>query len=116
MSFRALEPADIEQIVDLELDKVRKRPGLVVRRLTLRATPAARARLAERGFDPRMGARPLRRLIEEAVVTPLAVRMAGDPGFRDREVVVTTEATDHEQRGGGTVARESLYSATSGRR
>jgi ATP-dependent Clp protease ATP-binding subunit ClpC len=91
VSFRALAPADIERIVDLELDKVRRRPGLVVRRLTLRATPAARARLAERGFDPRMGARPLRRLIEEAVVTPLAVRMAADPAFRDREVVVTTD-------------------------
>ena len=92
--FRALAPADIVRIVDLELDKVRTRPGLVVRRIALAVTPAAREALAARGFDPKMGARPLRRLIEEAVVTPLAVRMSADPGFRDREVVVaaTSEA------------------------
>ena len=88
VSFRALAPADIERIVDLELDKVRRRPGLVVRRLSLQVTQAARARLAEHGFDPKMGARPLRRLIEEVVVTPLAVRMAADPEFREREIVV----------------------------
>jgi len=88
VSFHALAPADIERIVDLELDKVRRRAGLVGRNLRLAVSPAARAALAARGFDPRMGARPLRRLIEEAVVTPLAVRMAADPAFRDREVAV----------------------------
>jgi ATP-dependent Clp protease ATP-binding subunit ClpC len=96
VSFRALAPADIERIVDLELEKVRRRPGLVVRRLALRVTPAARAVLAARGFDPRMGARPLRRLIEEVVVTPLAVQMAADASFRDREVVVGTAAESGE--------------------
>jgi ATP-dependent Clp protease ATP-binding subunit ClpC len=88
VSFRALAPADILRIVDLEIDKVRRRPGLVVRKLTLAVTPAAREALAVRGFDPRMGARPLRRMIEELVVTPLAVRMAAEPALREREMVV----------------------------
>jgi ATP-dependent Clp protease ATP-binding subunit ClpC len=94
VSFRPLGPGEVERIVTLELDKVRRRPGLVARRLELRATPRARTRLAERGFDARLGARPLRRLIEEAVVAPLAVRMSAEPGFRDRavDVVAADEA------------------------
>jgi len=92
VSFRALAPDDVARIVDLELDKVRRRAGLTQRRLSLRVTGPARASLAERGFDPKMGARPLRRLIEEVVVTPLAVRMAADPTYRDRDVIVATRA------------------------
>ena len=92
VAFRALEPGDVARIVTLEIDKVRRRPGLVERRLELGLSEAARHRLAERGFDARMGARPLRRLIEDAVVAPLAVRMAADPELRGRVVSVITEA------------------------
>jgi ATP-dependent Clp protease ATP-binding subunit ClpC len=92
VSFQPLAPADILRIVDLEIDKVRRRAGLAVRRISLRLTGAAREALAAAGFDARLGARPLRRLIEEVVVTPLAVRMAADPGYRDREVVVAADA------------------------
>jgi ATP-dependent Clp protease ATP-binding subunit ClpC len=90
VSFRPLGPAEIERIVTLEIDKLRRRPGLVARRLELRLSPRARARLAERGFDARLGARPLRRLIEDAVIAPLAVRMAGEPDFRERAVAIVT--------------------------
>jgi ATP-dependent Clp protease ATP-binding subunit ClpC len=95
VSFNPLTAVDIEQIVGLELDKVRKRPGVIGRRLALHVSPRARARLAERGFDARLGARPLRRLIEEVVVAPLAVRMAADPDLRDRPIgiVVAEEWT-----------------------
>ncbi|MCE9575880.1 MAG: AAA family ATPase [Deltaproteobacteria bacterium] len=90
VSFNPLTPPDIERIVSLELDKVRQRPGLVGRRLVLHVSPRARARLAERGFDAKLGARPLRRLIEEIVVAPLAVRMAADPDLRDRPIGIVT--------------------------
>ncbi len=90
VSFRSLSPADIERIVDLELAKIRRRPGLVQRGLTLRLSTPARAWLASHGFDAGMGARPLRRLLEEVVVAPLAVRMAGDPGLRDRLLGIVT--------------------------
>jgi ATP-dependent Clp protease ATP-binding subunit ClpC len=71
---------------------VRQRPGVVARGLSLWASPAARAQLVTRGVDPTLGARPLRRLIEEVVVAPLAVRMAADPTLRDRAIGVVTAA------------------------
>ena len=92
VAFRRLGADAIARIVDLELAKVRKRPGVVARGLALWASPAARAVLAARGVDPALGARPLRRLIEEVVVAPLAVRMAADPALRDRSIGVVTAA------------------------
>ncbi len=90
VSFHALSEGDIERIVDLEVAKIRKRPGVVQRGLSLWLSPAARAWLATRGFDAKMGARPLRRLLEEVVVAPLAVRLAADPELRGRAVGVIT--------------------------
>jgi ATP-dependent Clp protease ATP-binding subunit ClpC len=83
ISFRPLAPAALEKIVELELDKLRRRPGFTARNLRLEVTPAARARLALLGHDPKLGARPLRRTIEDLVVAPLAERMARDPAWRD---------------------------------
>ena len=68
--FRALTKEDILQIVALELDKVRQR--VAERGYGLEATPAARERLAELGYDPEMGARPLRRTIQQKVEDPLS--------------------------------------------
>jgi ATP-dependent Clp protease ATP-binding subunit ClpC len=84
--FGPLPPAALEQIVDLELAKLRARPGLVARGLSLELAPDARARLAQLGYDPRLGARPLRRTIEDLVVAPIAERMARDPSWRDQPV------------------------------
>lgn len=60
--FRALSRDDIHSIVDLELNKVAER--LLENEIKLDATPAAVDRLAEEGYDPEMGARPLRRVIQ----------------------------------------------------
>jgi len=90
--FRRLDAADVRRIVDLELAKARARTGLVRRGLELRVTAAARDRLAELGHDPARGARPLGRVIEERVITPLAARMAADAGLAAREIVVDVEA------------------------
>jgi ATP-dependent Clp protease ATP-binding subunit ClpA len=94
--FHPLPPAALERIVDLELAKLRQRPGIVARNLTLELTPAARSRLAVLGHDDRLGARPLRRTIEDLVVARLADRMASDPTWRDATVriVVRGEAGD----------------------
>jgi ATP-dependent Clp protease ATP-binding subunit ClpC len=89
--FRALTPESMLRIVDLELDKARKRTGLVRRNLRIEVTPAARARLAELGYQPTRGARPLKRTIEEMVITPIAARMAGDVELRDRTLIVRRE-------------------------
>jgi ATP-dependent Clp protease ATP-binding subunit ClpC len=68
--FRSLNKDDIRQIVNLELDKVSER--LVEHEVKLAATPAALDLLAEQGYDPDMGARPLRRIIQLKVEDPLS--------------------------------------------
>jgi ATP-dependent Clp protease ATP-binding subunit ClpC len=81
--FHALPPHALERIVDLEIAKVAARPGFALRDVRLVVSPAARARLAALGHDPKLGARPLRRTIEDRIVAPLADRMAASPSFRD---------------------------------
>ncbi len=68
--FRALSQEDILKIVSLELDKVRER--LAEHGHALEATPAAMERLAELGYDPEMGARPLKRIIQQKVEDPIS--------------------------------------------
>ena len=90
--FRRLSPADVHEIVLLELDKIRRRTGLVRKNLELRVEPGARDRLAELGWHPTRGARPLKRVLEERVVAPLAALLASDPTIRDRVLVVSVNA------------------------
>jgi ATP-dependent Clp protease ATP-binding subunit ClpB len=68
--FHALEREDVRQIVDLQLRRLEQR--LADRHLTLAFTDAARDYLANRGYDPVYGARPLKRAIAHEVETPLA--------------------------------------------
>ncbi len=68
--FEPLTQEEIEQIVDLMLARVQEQ--LSERRLRLSARPAARAFLAQEGFDPEYGARPLRRTIQRLVENPIA--------------------------------------------
>jgi len=91
ISFRNLEVEDLRRIVELELTRAMSRPGLRRRGLTLTFSEQARTKLAELGWHPTRGARPLRRVIEERVFTPLAARIARDPGFRDRRVEVVAQ-------------------------
>jgi ATP-dependent Clp protease ATP-binding subunit ClpC len=68
--FHALDMEAIRQIVELEVDKVRTR--LRENGLDLELTDAGRDWLAEEGYNEEYGARPLRRLIQEEVETPLS--------------------------------------------
>ncbi len=82
--FRALNREDIRRIVDLELAKVAER--VAEHGLQLETSPAAVDLLAERGYDPEMGARPLRRTIQQFVEDPLSeALLAGD--FKPGDVV-----------------------------
>jgi ATP-dependent Clp protease ATP-binding subunit ClpB len=73
--FEALTPAELTHIVDLQLSLLEKR--LAVRRISIDVTEAARAWLAETGYDPAYGARPLRRLIQSAIGDRLARMLIG---------------------------------------
>ena len=68
--FDALTKDELAKIVDLQLALLEKR--LAVRRITITVTDGARAWLADTGYDPAYGARPLRRLIQTAIGDPLA--------------------------------------------
>ncbi len=68
--FHALSRADVRQIVDLQLARLEAR--LADRHLALDFTDRAKEHLAERGYDPVYGARPLRRAIQQEVETRLA--------------------------------------------
>jgi ATP-dependent Clp protease ATP-binding subunit ClpB len=68
--FSALDRSELGQIVELNIDRLSKR--LEQRRLQLAVTPAARAWLADRGYDPIYGARPLRRLMQQQIDDKLA--------------------------------------------
>jgi ATP-dependent Clp protease ATP-binding subunit ClpA len=96
ISFKPLAPPALEKIVELELAKLRGRPGFLARNLRLEMTPGARAKLAQLGHDPKLGARPLRRTIEDIVVAPIAERMARDPAWRDAiiRIVAAPETGD----------------------
>ena len=71
--FQSLTPADLARIVSIQLGGLRSR--LAERRLSLAVTPSAEALLAEEGFDPDFGARPLRRVIQRQVEDPLALAL-----------------------------------------
>jgi ATP-dependent Clp protease ATP-binding subunit ClpB len=73
--FDALSKDELAHIVDLQLALLEKR--LAVRRITIDVTDAARAWLAETGYDPAYGARPLRRLIQTAIGDQLARLLIG---------------------------------------
>lgn len=90
--FRHLAPADIRAIVDLELDKMGKRTGLARRELRLSVSEAARATLADWGWHPTRGARPLKRVLEEQVMAPIAVLLARTPSLRAQTLRVVTAA------------------------
>ena len=68
--FDALTQDELTHIVDLQLALLEKR--LAVRRITIRVSEDAKRWLADTGYDPAYGARPLRRLIQSAIGDPLA--------------------------------------------
>src|SRR5687768_527611 len=80
--FHPLEAEHIRKIVDIQLEYLKRRLG--EREIGLALDPAARDRLAQAGFDPVYGARPLKRAIQQQLENPLAQRiLRGDFGPGD---------------------------------
>jgi len=75
--FHQLGREECERIVDIQLERVSKL--LAERRLTLELTAAAKKLLADKGYDPHYGARPLKRVIQRMVQDPLSMKiLAGE--------------------------------------
>ncbi|MEL4152142.1 ATP-dependent chaperone ClpB [Corynebacterium bovis] len=83
--FSSLSTEQLAGIVDIQVRQLADR--LATRRLVLRVSDAARAWLAEKGFDPAYGARPLRRLIQKSIGDALAKKLLSGE-IRDGDVVM----------------------------
>jgi ATP-dependent Clp protease ATP-binding subunit ClpB len=91
--FSPLTTDDLGQIVSLYIDRLERR--LAERRLSLAVTPDARAWLAERGFDPIYGARPLRRLMQHEIDDKLArALLSGEVHDGDTVMVGIADGAD----------------------
>jgi len=87
--FRSLGEEDLRRIVEIQLETLAGR--LADRRLTLEVAPEAMDWLAQEGYDPAFGARPLARIIQKRLADPLALKML-DGAFNDGDTVKVTVA------------------------
>ena len=87
--FEPLTRKDIEKIVDIQLGIVRRM--LAENGLELNYTPAARAWIAEAGYDPMYGARPVKRTIQREVVNDLSKRILAGEVDRSRPISIDVE-------------------------
>src|SRR5439155_22168435 len=71
--FHPLGMKELTQIVDIQLRRLQGQ--LAEAGLTLRISEEAKARLAQEGFDPAYGARPLKRIIQQRLANPLATAL-----------------------------------------
>ncbi|MDP1767707.1 MAG: ATP-dependent chaperone ClpB [Nitrospirota bacterium] len=98
--FHPLEAEQLAKIAEIQLERLRAR--LAERRITLTITPAALRHLGERGYDPVYGARPLKRLIQQELETPMARQLIkgelrdGDTAtvdLKDQHIVIVPTVT-----------------------
>ena len=85
--FRSLTQDDLGAIVDIQLQHLIAR--MADRRITLAVTPEARLLLAEKGYDPSYGARPLKRLIQREIADKAAIFILEGKAVEDSTVLVT---------------------------
>ena len=71
--FNYLKKKEIKEIVDLELAKVEKR--LKAKEITIKISDEAKELLVKEGFDPNLGARPLKRVIQRLILDPLSIKI-----------------------------------------
>jgi ATP-dependent Clp protease ATP-binding subunit ClpB len=106
--FNRLEPAQLRQIVEIQLRTLRRR--LADRKLTLEISPEALDLLAREGYDPTYGARPLKRLIQRRLQDPIA--MAILEGRVREGAAVEVDVVDGELRiAGGSVPSPEVVDA-----
>ena len=98
--FHSLGKEELSRIVDIMVRELNDR--LADRKITISLTPAAKTRIAEIGFDPAYGARPLRRALQKRIEDALAMRiLEGEFSEGDRVTV------DVDPKGGFTFTRSA---------
>lgn len=91
VTFDPLSREDIAEIVKIQLDRVKER--LVERDIELQLTGDAANWIAERGYDPVFGARPLKRVLQKELLDPLAMKLLNGE-IHDGEVVIVDAGID----------------------
>ncbi|MFA6603526.1 MAG: ATP-dependent chaperone ClpB [Patescibacteria group bacterium] len=90
--FKSLSPENIAEIVNIQIERVAKR--LAAKRIKLKVTPKAAKVLAQKGYDPVFGARPLKRALQREILDPLALKIINGE-VRD-EATVSIDAKGEE--------------------
>jgi len=89
--FRALAMEDIERIIDIQLGLIRKR--LQERKLSLELTEGAKHYIAQEGYSPVYGARPLKRVLQKQILDPLALQLLEGTFVEGDRIVIDQEDT-----------------------
>ncbi|PRI12539.1 ATP-dependent Clp protease ATP-binding subunit [Leucobacter massiliensis] len=117
--FPQLTKAELLQIVDLFVKQLKDR--LLDRDMHIEISPAARERLAEIGYDPTLGARPLRRAMQREIEDRLSERilgaelLAGDlvrVDFADGEFTFVTDRQSEQDRGDSSASAAAAVAST----
>ena len=90
--FTPLDEAEIEEIVGLQIRSIRKM--LAANGITLEVTPAALRYLAEEGYDPEFGARPVKRVIHRMVLNQLSKDILAQKVDRDHPIIIDYDGND----------------------
>ncbi len=88
--FEPLSKETLAKIVDNQVEDVLKR--LAAKRITLTLSPEVKLWLAEKGYNPQYGARPLKRTIQDKILTPIATLMVGQGVMEGGSITVTLKA------------------------
>ncbi|MGH7795755.1 MAG: ATP-dependent chaperone ClpB [Candidatus Binatia bacterium] len=89
--FNSLGRDEIKSIVEIQLKRLRR--NLANRKISLELSERAQALIAEKGYDPAYGARPLKRTIQRMIQDPLAVKIL-DGEFKEGDIVKIDAAGD----------------------
>lgn len=93
ITFKPLTKEQISQVVELQMNRVKKM--LAPQGFELRWTPAAIQYLAEVGYDPEFGARPVKRAIQDYVLNDLSKKILAEEVSREKPITI-----DHTKEGG----------------
>ncbi len=104
LSFNSLDKMNVRRIVIKEFNALNSREGMVKRSVKLGWTDRVVDHVVKVGFDARLGARPLQRVIEKEIVTLLALHLNRNPHLRDTQITIDFDAAN----GRVMVASENL--------
>ncbi len=87
--FNYLKKEEIKMIVDLELSKVEKR--LKAKEISIKVSETVKELLVREGFDPNLGARPLKRVIQRLILDPLSIKIVTNEILEGSRILINEQ-------------------------